>query len=205
MRHSNSVANLHDKQVHHHSTSKMKLSKSAPDLLKKAVTSIKSKTDALRTKLIILASLRRRLAMVCAISRQIHGLTPSNTREKQARVEHRSKALTMRKAMVRSKEPAGGDHGVRAHPGLFEVAMFEDDYHGYPDWTNSLFDDDHCYKNEEDVDVDDDDHDDLDILDALDEPSVIEIIRSKREVEGLEFNMDDAVCKLESYMTPSFI
>jgi hypothetical protein len=69
--------------------------------------------------------------------------------------------------------------------------MFEEDYHGYPDWTNSLFDDDHCYKNEEDVD--DDDHDDLDVLDALDEPSIIEIIRRKREVEGLEFNMDDDI------------
>ncbi|EER97026.1 uncharacterized protein LOC8058985 [Sorghum bicolor] len=166
----------------------MRISKSAPDLLKKAVTSVKSKTDALRTKLIILASLRRRLAMVRAISRQIHGLVPSNSQDKQARVEHCSKALTMRKAMVRSKEPAaGGDHGVRAHP-VFEVAMFEEDYHGYPDWTNSLFDDDHCYKNEED-----DDHDDLDILDALDEPSVVEIVRSKREVEGLEFNMDDDI------------
>jgi hypothetical protein len=169
----------------------MRISKSAPDLLKKAVTSVKSKTDALRTKLIILASMRRRLAMVCAISRQIHGCVPSNIREKKARVEHRSKALTMHKAMVRSKEPAGGDHGVRAHPSLFEVAMFEEDYHGYPDWTNSLFDDDHCYKNEEDVD--DDDHDDLDVLDALDEPSIIEIIRRKREVEGLEFNMDDDI------------
>jgi hypothetical protein len=164
----------------------MRISKSAPDLLKKAVTSIKIRTDALRTKLIILASLHRRMAMVCAISCQIHGRVPSNIREKKARVEHRSKALTMHKAMVRSKEPAGGDNGVRAHPSLFE-----DDYHGYPEWTNSLFDDDHCYKDEEDVD--DDDHDDLDILDALDEPSVIEIIRSKREVEGLEFNMDDDI------------
>jgi hypothetical protein len=156
--------------------------------MKKAVTSVKSKTDALRTKLIILASIRRRLAMVRAMSRQIHELVASDSREKPARVEHRSKALTM----TRTQEPAA-DHGVRsrAYPGLFEVDMSEEDYHGYPDWTNSLFEDDNCYRNEENDH--DDDHDDLDILDALEEPSVIEIIRSKREVEGLEFNMDDDI------------
>ena len=177
----------------------MRISKSAPDLLKKAVTSIKSKTDALRTKLIILASVRLRLAMApVMMSRQIHGLVVSDSREKPARVEHRSKALTMPKAMTKSEEPTG-DHGSRAHPGLFEVAMFEENYHGYPDWTNSLFEDDNCYRNEED-DHDDDDHDDLGILDALDEePSVIETIRSKREAEGLEFNMDhdiDEACDM---------
>ncbi|CAD6224277.1 unnamed protein product [Miscanthus lutarioriparius] len=158
----------------------MRISKSAPDLLKKAVTSVKSKTDALRTKLIILASVRQRLAMApVMMSRQIHELVVSDSREKPARVEHRSKALTMPKAMTKSEEPTGD--------------------HGYPDWTNSLFEDDNCYRNEED-DHDDDDHDDLGILDALDEePSVFEIIRSKREAEGLEFNMDhdiDEACDM---------
>jgi len=171
----------------------MRISKSAPDLLKKAVTSVKSKTDALRTKLIILASVRGRLAMVRAMSRQIHELVASDSRERSARVEHHRKALTMPKAMMKSEEPAG-DHGSRAHPGLFE-----EKYHGYPDWTSSLFEDGNCYRNEED-DHDDDDHDDLGILDALDEePSVIEIIRSKREAEGLEFNMDhdiDEACDM---------
>ncbi|CAD6224278.1 unnamed protein product [Miscanthus lutarioriparius] len=115
---------------------------------------------------------------------------PHLTREKQAGVEHWQQGSQITEGDG-EEPPAGDDHGVRAHPSLFEVAMFEEDYHDYPDWTNSLFDDDHCYKNEEDVD--DDDHDDLDILDALDEPSVIEIIRTKREVEGLEFNMDDDI------------
>ncbi|EER97027.1 hypothetical protein BDA96_02G273900 [Sorghum bicolor] len=176
----------------------MRISKSAPDLLKKAVTSVKSKTDALRTKLIILASVRRRLAMVHAMSRQIHELVASDRREKPAsRVEHRSKALMMPMAMVKSEEPTG-DHGARARPGLFEVATFEEDCHGHPDWINSLLEDDNCYRDEEDGHPDDD-HDDLDILDPLEEPSVIEIIRSKREVEGLEFNMDhdiDEACDL---------
>ncbi|KAF8694976.1 hypothetical protein HU200_038087 [Digitaria exilis] len=170
----------------------MRISKSAPNLLKKAATSVKSKTDALRTKLILVTSLRRRMAMICAMSRQIHGRVTSDCREKQARVEHGSKALTVHKATVTTKEPAG-EHGGRAHLGIFEVAMFEEDYyHGYPDWTNSLFDDDNCYNDEEDG-HDDNDHDELEVLDAFDEPSVIEIIKSNREAQGLEFNMDDDI------------
>ncbi|RCV12440.1 hypothetical protein SETIT_2G269900v2 [Setaria italica] len=167
----------------------MRISKSAPNLLKKAATSVKSTADALRTKLIFVASLRRRLAMVCAMSRQIRALITSNGREKQARVDHGSKALMMHKAMATSKEPAG-DHGGKIHLGLFEVAMFEEGYHGYPDSPNSLFDDDSCYNDEEDFQ--DDDHDDLDV-DAFDETSVIEIIRGDREGQGLEFNMEDDI------------
>lgn len=174
----------------------MRISKSAPDLLKKAVTSVKSKTVALRTKLIILASMRRRLAMVGAMSRQIHELVASDSREKPARVEHRSKALTTPKTMTKGEDSAG-DHDATAPPGLFDVAMFEEGYHGYPDWIDSLFEDGYCHRDEEDDD--DDDHDDLDILDTPEEPSVIDIIRSKREVEGLEFNMDhdiDEACDM---------
>jgi hypothetical protein len=176
----------------------MRISKSAPDLLKKAVTSVKSKTVALRTKLIILASMRRRLAMVGAMSRQIHELVATDSREKPARVEHRSKALTTPKAMTKGEDSAG-DHDATAPPGLFDVAMFEEGYHGYPDWIDSLFEDGYCHRDVEDDDDDDDDHDDLDILDTPEEPSVIDIIRSKREVEGLEFNMDhdiDEACDM---------
>ncbi|TKW34066.1 hypothetical protein SEVIR_2G280600v4 [Setaria viridis] len=191
MRNSRSLVNLLDKKFHQLPTSKMmKISKSAPNLVKKAVTSFKSKTDALRTKLMILASLRRRMAMVCAMSRQIHALVASGGQEKKARVEHSSKALALGMATATSEEPAGDDGG-RAHLGMFEVAMYEEGYHGYPEWTNSLFDDDNIYSDDEDV-QDDDEHDDLDVVDAFDdEPSVIEIIRSNREAEGLEFMEDD--------------
>nr|CAB3453921.1 unnamed protein product [Digitaria exilis] len=169
----------------------MKISKSTPNLLKKAVKSFKSKTDALRTKLIILASLRRRMAMVCAISRQIRALVTSDVRDKQATLEHGRKPLAVHKAVVASKEPSC-DHGGIKDLGLFEVAMFEEGYHGYPKWTNSLFDDDNSYNYEDDIQ--DDEHDDLDLdVDAIDETSVIEIIRSNREAEGLEFNMEDDI------------
>ena len=199
LEHNNSLANLVDKQLHKLSTSKMRISKSAPNLLKKAATSVKSKTDALRTKLVFVASLRRRLAMVGAMSRQIHALSKLNGQaEKQARVEHASsKALITRHKAAAGEEPAAaGDHGGRAPLGMFEVAVFEEGYyHGYPDWTSSLFDDDHCYNDEEDGGHDgDDENEELDVVDdALDGPSVIEIIRSNREAQGLEFNMDDAI------------
>lgn len=58
----------------------------------------------------------------------------------------------------------------------------------------------HCFDDEYyDDDKDDDDgeeghrDDDLGALDALDEPSVIDIIRSNRKVEGLEFVMEDEI------------
>ncbi|CAL5087412.1 unnamed protein product [Urochloa decumbens] len=183
MRHNYSLVNLLDKRLHQLPTSKtMKISKSAPNLVKKVVKSFKSKTDALRTKLIILASLRRRMAMVCAMSRQIHRLVTSDIdRDRQAMVEHNTEALALHKVKAAtSKVPAG----------LFEVAMYEEGYHDYHEWTNSLFNDDNCYNDKKDVQ--DDEDDDLDV-DAFDEPSVIEIIRSNREAEGLEFNMEDDI------------
>ncbi|XP_062193606.1 uncharacterized protein LOC133897031 [Phragmites australis] len=190
LRHCNSllvIVVLGKHQLHQPSTiSKMRVCK-APELLKKAVTAFKSKTDAMRTKLPILASLRRRMAMVGAMSRRIHALMSSD-REKQDRLEYGDKALVLRKAMAASQEPAAADHERDGMIDLSEVAIFDEDDHGYPDWTHSLFDDDNCYN-----DDDEDGRDDRDDLDSLVEPSVIEIIRSNREVEGLEFNMDDEI------------
>ncbi|CAN6225075.1 unnamed protein product [Urochloa humidicola] len=174
----------------------MRISKSAPNLLKKAATSVKSKTEAIRAKLIFMASLRRRLAMVCSISRKIHVLVKSDSRKKQARVEHPSKAVMVQKAMATSEEPSAGDHGGNIHLGLLEVAMLEEDYHGYPDLSSSFFDDANSYYYEENSN--DDEHDDLDVG-VFDETSVIEIIRSNREAEGLEFNIDydiDEACEM---------
>ncbi|CAL5073404.1 unnamed protein product [Urochloa decumbens] len=190
LRHNNSLANLLNNQLHKLSTSKMRISKSAPNLLKKAATLVKNKTDALRAKLIFVASLRRRLAMVCAMSRQMHALVKSDGRKKQGRMENPRKSLMMHKVMAMSEEPSAGDHSGKIHLGLFELAMLEEDYHGYPDSGNSLFDDGSYYNCE--VNSSEDEHDDLDV-DDFDETSVIEIIRSNREAEGLEFYMDDDI------------
>ncbi|KAJ1290371.1 hypothetical protein BS78_02G237700 [Paspalum vaginatum] len=190
MRHTNSLVNLLDKQLRQISASKMKISKSAPDLLRKVVTSFKSKTDALRTKLIILTSLRRRMAMVATMARKIHA--PVSSSREKAMVDYcDGSALVLGKAMV-PREEAAADHGGKADlGGLFEVvAMFDEDDRGYHGWTSSLFNDDnHYFDDEEDAEGDHDD--DLDVPDA--EPSVIDIIRSNREAKGLEFNMDDDI------------
>ncbi|TKW34069.1 hypothetical protein SEVIR_2G280900v4 [Setaria viridis] len=157
----------------------------APELLKKAVTVFKSKTDALRTKLLVLARLRRKMAMVRAISDRIHALVSSD-REKQARLEYGGKTLVLHEVVTGIQGPA--DHELDGVIDLSEVAMFEEDEHDYPDWTHSLFNDDDNYINH---DEGDEGHDG--VLDVLDEPSVIDVIRSNREVEGLEFNMDDEI------------
>ncbi|KAG2636135.1 uncharacterized protein LOC120658913 [Panicum virgatum] len=166
--------------------SKMRMCK-APELLKKAATVFKSKTEALRTKLVVLASLRRKMAVVRAISHRIHALVSSG-REKQARLEYGDGALVLRKVatgILQEQADHGHDDGVI---NLSVVAMFEEDDHGYPDWTHSLFNDD-GYNDDED----DECHDGNGVLDVLGEPSVMDVIRSNREVEGLEFNMDDEI------------
>uniref|UniRef100_A0A0E0M388 Uncharacterized protein n=1 Tax=Oryza punctata TaxID=4537 RepID=A0A0E0M388_ORYPU len=174
----------------------MKIGK-APELLKKAATIVRSKASTVRARLLIVASLRRRMAMIGAISHRIHALM---VEKEKARVDyyhnknHDGKALALRKVVVHDEMViTDHDHHLR------ELAMFDqEDHHGYTDhWTHSLFnDDDTCYSDDQDECGDDDDvhgvlfgaFDDVD-----DEPSVIDIIRSNREDEGLEFNIDDEI------------
>ncbi|KAL6601252.1 hypothetical protein ACP70R_044472 [Stipagrostis hirtigluma subsp. patula] len=198
-RHCRSFEFVLDRHLHQLSTSKMRIS-NAPELVKKAAAAVKSKTGALRAKLLFLASLRRRMAMAGAVSRRIHALVSSpDGRERQARVEYGGKALPLRKALAAAAvaaevdEPAGDHGGVVLE--LYEAAMFDEEDHGYPDWTQSLFDDDICYDVEDDNEEEDGHDDEHDVHDAAldDETSVVEIIRSNREVEGLEFNMEDDI------------
>jgi hypothetical protein len=70
------------------SVTKMKIGK-APTLLKKAVSMCKSKTGVLTTKLLLLASLRRRMAMATVISHKIQALIVTTD---QARGDNRHKA-----------------------------------------------------------------------------------------------------------------
>uniref|UniRef100_A0A0A8ZE95 Uncharacterized protein n=1 Tax=Arundo donax TaxID=35708 RepID=A0A0A8ZE95_ARUDO len=93
--------------------------------------------------------------------------------------------------MAVSQERAAADHERDDMVDLSEVSIFDEEDHGYSDWTHSLFDDNNCYVDDEEDGHDD--HDDHGLLDALEEPSVIDIIRSNREVEGLEFNMDEEI------------
>ncbi|XP_015696651.1 uncharacterized protein LOC102705659 [Oryza brachyantha] len=196
------------------STSKMKIGK-APGLLRKAATMFRSKASTVRARLLLVASLRRRMAMVGAISHRIHDALMMVEKEKggSSHNHHHQeddgiKALAApRRAKAAGREkPAAAVHDEMAvviadHHRLSELALFDqEDRHGYPNWTHELFDDDNGYSYQrnggDDHDVvhdtlfgaafDDDNEDD-------DEPSVIDIIRSSREDEGLEFNLDDEI------------
>ncbi|EMS46590.1 hypothetical protein TRIUR3_00846 [Triticum urartu] len=147
-------------------------------LLKKAAAMCKSKTSVLTARLLILASVHRRLATVGAISHRIHALIVAD-REKGAKVDYH-KALMLRK-VEKPKYQVGEMVDPSHHLTLF---VQEDGVGGCPDWTlHPIFsdDDDFCYTDE--YGNDDDDGDD---------PSVMTAIRSNQEAD-LEFNMDDDI------------
>jgi hypothetical protein len=159
---------------------------------KKVAALCKSKTVVLTPRLLVLASLRRRIATIGVISQGIHSLMVGNDRGTDS-----DKAIMPRKGL-------GGGALHRGHTVDIsnQLALFheEDGDAGVcPNWTlHSIFDDDNCCYN--DYDLDDGDHDIHDmLLDACDddhnenEPSVMDVIRSNREVEGLEFNVDDEI------------
>uniref|UniRef100_A0ACD5Y7L3 Uncharacterized protein n=1 Tax=Avena sativa TaxID=4498 RepID=A0ACD5Y7L3_AVESA len=150
----------------------MKISK-APVILKKAVTMCKSKTGVLASRLIVLASLRRRMATAGMISHKIHALLVAADHAKP------------RGDSCHKVEKMSAIHGGEIANLSHQLAMLDQegsDASGCHDWTlHSIFNDDgNCsyiegYEEEED------------------EPSVIDMIRSSREVERLEFSMEDDI------------
>ncbi|XP_020166546.1 uncharacterized protein [Aegilops tauschii subsp. strangulata] len=171
----------------HLSATKMKISK-APVVLKKAVTMCKSKTGVLAARLLFLASLRRRMATVGMVSHKIHALMAAADRAKAG--GDCDKAVVSRK--VEKTLPA--IHGVDLTHQLALFSQEEDGDAGFPDWTlHPIFNDDDncCYTEDDDEDVGDV------LLDGCDghhdEPSVIDVIRSNMEVQGLELNMEDEI------------
>ncbi|GJM98311.1 hypothetical protein PR202_ga15307 [Eleusine coracana subsp. coracana] len=154
------------------------------------------------------------MALVAAVSRGICALVPPDGWAKRAKVINYDRALMLHKAMAAASEDNETVVVGRSHCGmvvdLSEMAMFDENGHAFSDWMQSLFDDDVCYYvPDEDVEEDDDD---LVLDDVPNEPSVIEVVRSNREVRGLEFNMDeeiDEACdmfirRLRSRMNRSF-
>uniref|UniRef100_A0ACD5XHE8 Uncharacterized protein n=1 Tax=Avena sativa TaxID=4498 RepID=A0ACD5XHE8_AVESA len=162
----------------------MKMSK-APQLLKKAAAMCKSKTGLLAGRLLVLAALqRRRMSSVVVISHKIHALVVADRES----VDCHKSLIMMSK--VENRQVAV--HGVDMAAGLsYKLALFDQEsrHGGCPDWTlHPIFsDDDKCYTDEYEVD----DH----ACDADDEnePSVMDVIRSNRKIEGLEFNMEDEI------------
>ncbi|KQJ90969.1 uncharacterized protein LOC100822799 [Brachypodium distachyon] len=176
----------------------MKIAK-APGLLKKAAALCKSKTGVITARLLVLASPRRRMATVGAISHRIHAVMVAD-REKESACDKTRHHLVLRK--VERKTPK--IHGSEIVDFSRQLALFDQEVGhgdgGCPDWTlHPIFNDEggsSCSYTEEDYEVDDDDEEeDRGVLpDALDdELSVMDVIRNSREVEGVEFNMEDEI------------
>uniref|UniRef100_A0ACD5YEB9 Uncharacterized protein n=1 Tax=Avena sativa TaxID=4498 RepID=A0ACD5YEB9_AVESA len=152
----------------------MKISK-APVILKKAVTICKSKTGVLASRLLVLASLRRRMATAGMISHKIHALMVA-TDYARTRGDNCHKVEKM--SAVHGGEMVNLSHQLAL---LDQEGSGASRCHG---WTlHPIFNDDGncCYI--EGYEEEDDD-----------EPPVIDMIRSSREAhERLEFNMDDDI------------
>uniref|UniRef100_A0ACD5XXR5 Uncharacterized protein n=1 Tax=Avena sativa TaxID=4498 RepID=A0ACD5XXR5_AVESA len=166
----------------------MKIGKAAQHL-KKAAAMCKSKTGVLAGRLLVLAVLQHRtMSSVAVISHKIHRLVVAD----RERVDCH-KSLVMRKVENREVVVHGFDMPNDLSYQLDQLAQFDQESgHGRcPDWTlHPIFsDDDNCYTEESE---EDDDGDVCD-MDDEDEPSVMEVIRNRREIEGLEFNMEDEI------------
>lgn len=163
----------------------MKIGKTT-EILKKAAAVCKSKT----ARLLILTSLQRhRMISGPMVSKKIHALTLAD----RQRVDYR-KAFAHGTIEKRLVIVQGGDFAANQSHQLEMLA--QDDGHGgcQADWSlHPLFNDDHvncCYSG------DDDDADvPLDVCDQDDDDEllVLDMIRSKREAEGLEFNMEEEI------------
>jgi hypothetical protein len=93
LRHHSTLVVLLNRQPHlaHLRASRMKMCK-VPELLKKAVTLCRSKTDILAARFLFLVSLRRRMATIGAISHRIHGLVAATDRQKGSSTTGKTKA-----------------------------------------------------------------------------------------------------------------
>ncbi|KAL6900962.1 hypothetical protein ACP4OV_005638 [Aristida adscensionis] len=192
----------------------------AAELLRKAAAALRGKAGVLRARLLFLASLRRRAAVVAGISRHICALAPRQQKKAPA-ARRRCRALAPAEradaAAGEGREAAaaaaaavglrdcdgGGVVGLSELASLFEEVDGDGDGGGYTEWTlalQSLFDDDgggHGGGGGGDeqgagdlmnvVEAFDEDVDDVD------EPSVIDVIRCRREVDGREFRIEDEI------------
>ncbi|KAK1606688.1 hypothetical protein QYE76_030361 [Lolium multiflorum] len=166
----------------------------AAELLRKALRALRGKASVLRARILFLASLRRRTAMVGVASRHLRVLMRG--RQRDAVDDHRKALAPSTAAAVEDEQVQ--PHGVDAAglSELFQEIVGDNNDGGYPDWTHSLFDDD---DDDQDGDVDEEEERgggceavDEDRL-AVDEPSVMDIIRRRREGDGVEFNVDEEI------------
>ncbi|KAL6646262.1 hypothetical protein ACP70R_017870 [Stipagrostis hirtigluma subsp. patula] len=183
----------------------------AAELLRKAAAALQGRAAVLRARLLFLASLRRRAAVVARISRHVRALATGHGRgQGKAAARGRGGVLPpAERADVtgEERETAPAAAGPRDQDvvvvGLPELArLFEevdddgDGDGGYADLTlalQALFnDDDGGHVGDSGAEHRDGDSDVVDAPDE-EEPSVIDVIRSRREGDGLEFRIEDEI------------
>ncbi|XP_052164444.1 uncharacterized protein LOC127781521 [Oryza glaberrima] len=151
----------------------MKKMRKVAEFLRKAVVALRGKASVLRARLLFLASLRRRTAVVGAISHHLRALMPGNAPPPAAA------------APDGGRLPAAEDDDEQMTlddvAGLSELATLfqevdDDDGARYPDWTHSMFDDDDDGEGGGEEAV-----------------SVMEVIRRRREGDGEEFDMEEEI------------
>uniref|UniRef100_A0A0E0ENE7 Uncharacterized protein n=1 Tax=Oryza meridionalis TaxID=40149 RepID=A0A0E0ENE7_9ORYZ len=151
----------------------MKKMRKVAEFLRKAVVALRGKAGVLRARLLFLASLRRRTAVVGAISHHLRALMPGNAPPPAAA------------APDGGRLPAAEDDDEQMTlddvAGLSELATLfqevdDDDGARYPDWTHSMFDDDDDGEGGGEEAV-----------------SVMEVIRRRREGDGEEFDMEEEI------------
>ncbi|XP_047045294.1 uncharacterized protein LOC124649750 [Lolium rigidum] len=166
----------------------------AAELLRKALRALRGKASVLRARILFLASLRRRTAMVGMASRHLRVLMRG--RQRDAVDDHHKALAPSTAAAVEDEQVPPHDVDAAGLSELFQEIVGDNHDVGYPDWTHSLFDDD---DDDRDSDVDEEEERgggceavDEDRL-ADDEPSVMDIIRRRREGDGVEFNVDEEI------------
>jgi len=166
----------------------MKSTGKAADFLRKAVGALRGKAAVLRARLLFLASLRRRTAVVAGISRHIRALTP---RQGQGRDKAAAAQCQATAAVADDENVVGLPVPELAH--LFEQVADEDGDGGYAEWAltlRSLFDDDEDSERRAAAAPA---VDGLDDVGQEEEPSVIDVIRSRLEGDGREFRIEDEI------------
>ncbi|CAO2184476.1 unnamed protein product [Urochloa humidicola] len=162
------------------------IGKKAAEFLRKAAGALRGKAAVLRARILFLVSLRRRMAVVAGISRHIRALAPRQEKAAAAATKCRgtddsdggedrhAAAVGLDPELARLFEQVAADEAAR------DVGGF-----GYPDdWAltlRSLFDDEGSEERGADGG------------DEEEEPSVMDVIKSRREGDGKEFRMEDEI------------
>jgi hypothetical protein len=173
----------------------------AAEFLRKAVGALRGKAAVLRARLLFLASLRRRRAVVAGISRHIRALASLQKGKKgRAAAAEAQCSRGAAVAPVADGADSGEDNnhvvvGLSELARLFEQVANEEGGYADDDWAltlRSLFDDEGDDRRAAGggfTVVDDG----LDVDGDGDEPSVIDVIRSRREADGQEFRIEDEI------------